>query len=158
MSNIRPITVSDMLANILERYVHQELTKLFVPNLYQLGFRPRHSTSQAVFLTKEISRTRLARNKPTYLCALDASKAFDKINLTILFRKLHGHLNPRTSSALRRYYEGAQAYVVNGKQESNKFSSTIGTKQGGPYPDLSCSPCLSMRCSTSLMRASTAQR
>ena len=42
----------------------------------------------AIFTLKQVTEYYLLLESPVYICFMDASKAFDRINLTILFNKL----------------------------------------------------------------------
>lgn len=66
----------------------------------------------------------------TYLCAIDASKAFDKVNRSILFKKFLKKTNPMLTRALISYYSVSKAIVSNDGIDSTSFNTTIGVKQG----------------------------
>ncbi|RNA41785.1 RNA-directed DNA polymerase from mobile element jockey-like [Brachionus plicatilis] len=95
VNNIRPITISDTLANIYEKLIMIELDKSHngVPN--QFGFTSKSSCNHAVFALNETILHTIKKNKPVYACAIDASKAIDKVNQTNLFNKLIGKIHPK---------------------------------------------------------------
>ena len=72
------------------------------------------------------------KKKSVYACAIDASKAFDKINRILMAHKLIGKTHPLVWRALVYYYESSIAYVLNKNETSSLFKTTIGVKQGGP--------------------------
>ncbi len=79
------------------------------------------------------------KNKNTLVCAIDASKAFDKINRARLMHKLIGKLSMPYWRLLYHYYESSKAYVLNNNETSELFKTTIGVKQAGPLsPKLFC--------------------
>ena len=46
----------------------------------QFGFKENHSTDMCVFTLKEVVQYYVSLGSPIYLCFMDASKAFDKVN------------------------------------------------------------------------------
>ena len=52
------------------------------------AYKANHSTFQCVSTIKEIISYYNLNRSPVYMCMLDASKAFDKVNLLLLFNKL----------------------------------------------------------------------
>jgi len=73
-----------------------------------------------------------------YICAIDASKAFDKVIRLILWWKLAKKgLNRMVLKALMAYYSVSKMKVQVNEEHSELFTTTEGTKQGGPIsPDL----------------------
>ena len=72
------------------------------------------------------------------MCAIDASKAFDKVIRIILWWKLaKTGLNRKILKALMAYYGSSKMKVQVNDVMSELFDTTEGTKQGGPIsPDL----------------------
>jgi hypothetical protein len=53
LNNIRPITVSDVLANIFEKYVDDHIGKKHQESEVQFGFKKKSSTNHAVYVVDE---------------------------------------------------------------------------------------------------------
>lgn len=72
------------------------------------------------------------------MCAIEASKAFDKVIRLILWWKLaKKSFTKKVLSALMAYYDASQMKVQVNDEHSPLFKTTEGTKQGGPIsPDL----------------------
>ena len=72
------------------------------------------------------------------MCAIDASKAFDKVIRIILWWKLDKKgVNRKILKALIAYYDSSKMRVQMNDQLSELFETTEGNKQGGPIsPDL----------------------
>ncbi|CAF1014656.1 unnamed protein product [Brachionus calyciflorus] len=87
------------------------------------------SLKQAIEISK--------RNKGcTYVCSLDASKVFDKVNRTILWKQLiQNKISPYVILSLINYYNDSFLLVNNKNSYSMSFKPTTGVKQGGK-----CSP------------------
>ena len=47
----------------------------------QQGFRKNRSTIDAVFVVRQVVKKAIEYNKPSYLCFIDLTKAFDRIML-----------------------------------------------------------------------------
>jgi len=78
-NNLRPITISDTITILFEKLIIMELNKTQKLVNQQFGFKSASSCEHAVFTLREIVRYNKRNNNITILCALDASKAFDKV-------------------------------------------------------------------------------
>ena len=54
----------------------------------QFGFKPNHGTGMSVFLLKQVAFSYVSRDTPVFAVFLDATKAFDKVDHNLLFKKL----------------------------------------------------------------------
>ena len=88
MNNIRPLTISDTISNMYEKYMLGQIMKTHVEPKQQYGFRDNSSCNHAIFTMKETVYHYGKRSKPVFACLIDASKAFDKKNRDVLFNKL----------------------------------------------------------------------
>ena len=69
---------------------------------------------------------------PVFAIFLDVSKAFDKVNHSLLFKKLVNRNVPMIFVRLRQYWYSNQRLCVKwGSQLSSSFSVTNGVRQGG---------------------------
>ena len=55
---------------------------------FLFAYKANHSTVQCVSTIKEVISYYNINKSPVYMCMLDASKAFDNVNLLLLFNKL----------------------------------------------------------------------
>jgi len=132
LNNVRPITISDTLSNIFEKVVIYEIDKVHTDQNLQFGFKRNSSTNYAIFVLKETVNYYNYKKKNVYACAIDASKAFDKVNRIIMAFKLIGKVHPLVWRALVHYYAVSVAYLYNKNEASSIFKTTVGVKQGGP--------------------------
>ena len=65
----------------------QKLTNNLYTSDNQFGFKSGHSTVMTGFTLRQITNYSVSLGSPVYICFIDASKAFDRINHNILFKK-----------------------------------------------------------------------
>lgn len=85
INNLRPLSISDIYTNLLEKIVLKEVRKDHKDHDKQFGFRANASCGHATFLLSEIIRLNRKRGETTYVVSIDASKAFDRVNRTKLW-------------------------------------------------------------------------
>lgn len=132
ISNLRPIMLSDPLANILEIILMREINKHLIDNNKQFGFKSNSSCAHAVGVLNMCLTTNKCSNRTVYACAIDASKAFDKVNMNLLWCKLSKRLPPFIVNTLINYYSKSEALVENNGLRTLSFTTSVGVKQGGP--------------------------
>ena len=88
LNNIRPISISDTFCTLLEKILLKEIDKVHINNQKQFGFKANSSCSHPVFTLTEAIKSSKRKGYKSYICAIDASKAFDKVNRSILFAKI----------------------------------------------------------------------
>ncbi|RNA00894.1 RNA-directed DNA polymerase from mobile element jockey-like [Brachionus plicatilis] len=72
------------------------------------------------------------RKKRTFVCAIDASKAFDKVNRTILWKQIiKKNISPSIIVSLIKYYNESFMLVKKNREYSNSFRTKVGVRQGG---------------------------
>ena len=87
-SNYRPIAISCIVSKILENVILQRIEEYLWTIDSQFGFKAHHSTDLCVYALTEFIEYFKNRSTSVYVAFLDASKAFDKINHWLLFKKL----------------------------------------------------------------------
>ena len=132
IDNTRPITLSETLAIIYEKYVMYEIENSYEENDRQFGFKAKSSINHAIFTLRETMVWYKNRGKEIHACFVDFSKAFDKVNRQILLQKLANTLNPHIWASLYNYYEKSTIRIRFTKGTSEAIPTTVGVKQGGP--------------------------
>ena len=84
-NDIRPIFVSDPLTNIFEKVFLHLTDKRYEGNKKRFGFKSKNSCSHAIFILNETIKLTKYKRKKIYITAIDASKAFDKVNRNFLW-------------------------------------------------------------------------
>jgi len=131
-TNTRPVAVSHPMNNIFERVSLFEVQNDFVDEPEQFGSRSNSSCSHAIFMVKQVIEVCRSRKQICFICALDPSKAFDKVVRSKLWLKMFQlGIRPVIIFALMSYYGESFMIIVNGSDYSVIFISTNSVKQGG---------------------------
>ena len=108
--NYRPVSIIFIIAKTFESLVSLKFGHLFTTHVNQFGFSTNGGCSKAIFAPNSTVQYFREKNSNVYLCALDMSKAFDRLNHFSIFQCLiHLSTNPalsitRTNRQLRFYY------------------------------------------------------
>jgi len=130
--NYRPIALTCILSKIMEFVILEICDGHLSTSDHQFGFKTKHSTDQCVFVLKQIIEYYNCLSSPVYVCYLDASKAFDRINHWCLFKKLLQREMPKTVIRLLVYWYTSQQFAIRwGSIVSDFFMVSNGVRQGG---------------------------
>ena len=104
---------------------------------HQFGFKPKHSADACIYVLKEAIDFYVGQQSSVYLCFLDASKAFDRVNHHVLFDKLVKKSVPGYLVRILIYWYTNQTMTIRwGSMMSESFNVSNGVRQGGilsPY-------------------------
>ena len=78
-NNYRPISVSNVIAQILEKVILLNNPIFKTISNMQFGFKNAVSTHQPIFLLKELINKYVKEKSPLYFGSLDAEKAYDSV-------------------------------------------------------------------------------
>ncbi|CAF1075729.1 unnamed protein product, partial [Brachionus calyciflorus] len=132
ISNLRPVAVSDSLANLFEAILLKEVSKYHRDHELQFGFKAKSSCAHAIFTLQQTIKNSMYLGKWAYITAIDASKAFDKIDRNILWQKLiTAQIHPAIIRSIINYYNESLMMVTNDNEYSVPFKTSIGVRQGG---------------------------
>ena len=130
--NYRPIAVASVSSKILGRTILNRCSETLITGHHQFGFKNNHSTDMAIYALKEITDYYLRNSSPVFICFLDASKAFDRVNHWKLFDKLLDRgMDTHLVKLLCSWYNSQRFHVRWGKSLSEGFSVSNGVRQGG---------------------------
>ena len=97
----------------------------------QFGYKAEYSTSQCSWFVMEVATHFVKRGTPCIATLLDCTKAFDKCQFDILFRKLlQRKLPPMVIRVLIFVYQEQRAWVKWERARSRTFTISNGTRQG----------------------------
>lgn len=135
-SDYRPISLLSTLSKILEKCVSlQIVSHLTLHNIidpFQSGFRPGFSTESCLVRLLDDIKLAKSRKMITALILFDYSKAFDKVNYSILCAKLENYgFDAHAVGWLQSYLRDRKQQVVIGKSTYSDWESPDnGVPQG----------------------------
>lgn len=136
IGNIRPISISDVFHTVMEKWLLRQILSTYKHCSKQFGFRKGHSCQHAITTVIETIKSAKRKKKRVYLCLIDASKAFDKLNRMKLWKIMLSFCKPAVLRYLIQYYGNSYAYVNINGNKSETFRTTLGVKQGGSLSPL----------------------
>ena len=135
--NYRPIAFASVISKLVEVIMLDRIEMYMITNPNQFGFKRKHGTDQCIYVLKEIIDLYRKLNGSVFVCFLDASKAFYRVNHTTLFKQLGARGIPGYILRILSYWYKNQDMCIRwGDAYSAKFKVTNGVRQGGilsPY-------------------------
>ena len=86
--NYRPIALASVMSKIVEKVILGRMSSLLITSSNQFGFKSKLGTEMCIYVLKEIVDNYKCFNGSMFMGFLDASKAFDRIRHSTLFKKL----------------------------------------------------------------------
>jgi hypothetical protein len=131
-NNIRPLSISNCLAQILENLILHNSPGIQKMHSHQFGFKKKTSCNHAIFVLKETISRYIDNKSSCKIASLDAEKAFDKIWRDGLFFKLHNKINYSYWFLLKQYYDSSTGIILSHNNDAvSEFQINCGVKQGG---------------------------
>ena len=135
VSNYRPISVLTTFSKIIEKIVYNHLLDFLSKNEalyeYQFGFRPSHSTQQAIITLVDRITKSLDNGNFAVAILLDLKKAFDTVDHKILLKKLYAYgIRGIFLKWFESYLSGRTQYVVFDGVQSETHRVDCGVPQG----------------------------
>ena len=87
-NNYRPIAIATIVSKLFESVILYKFEEFLYTCDNQFGFKSKHSTELCIYTLKEFIDYYKQRSTTVFVTFLDASKAFDKINYWLLFKKI----------------------------------------------------------------------
>ena len=86
--NYRPIALTKAASKLFELILQNRMSPYMYTSDAQFGFKASHGTDMAIFPFKKSVNIYLNSGLPVFVCFLDSTKAFDRVNHTKLFNIL----------------------------------------------------------------------
>ncbi|XP_042591969.1 uncharacterized protein LOC109084930 [Cyprinus carpio] len=119
-----------VLAKIMLSRLVEHISETVLPET-QCGFRKTRSTTDMVFVLRQLLEKSREHHKDLFVAFIDLSKAFDTINRELLWKHLSKiGVPPKFLSILQQLHDGMQARVLMGELQSESFGVNVGVKQG----------------------------
>ena len=135
VSNLRPVSLLPITSKLIEKIVHSRIYEFCETNNIlddkQGGFRPNHSTcSTTAYFLNDIY-TAMNKNEVLIATFIDAMKAFDTVNHTILLKKaLKYGIQGKVYGWLENYLKDRFQCTIANEIISNTEPITCGVPQG----------------------------
>ena len=131
-SNYREVMHSSYFLKVLEYILLPFLMEHCKISRAQYGYRRNTSTQLAVSSLKEVIYSYTERGSTIYACFLDMSKAFERINHSLLLKKLHKTTLPKyVITAINFILANGRVNVSCHGAQSVEWGIEKGTRQGG---------------------------
>ena len=97
----------------------------------QFGFMPGRSTTDAIFIVRQLQEKFLAKGKTLYLAFVDLEKAFDRVPRKVVWWAMRKMKVPEVLvRAVQAMYHNASARVRVGTSLSEAFEVKVGVHTG----------------------------
>ena len=130
-SNYRAISKNTIISKIIDYVTIIQIEDKLTTSSYQFAYKQGFSTSMCSFLVSETIQYYKAHGSDVYMLSLDASKAFDRVKYTKLFKLLiERNVCALVIRLLLKVYIFSSATVKWNNCESESFNISNGVKQG----------------------------
>jgi len=131
--NWRGITLISVVAKVMGRVIIKRIAGGVDKKLRseQAGFRRGRSTTQQIFVLRNIVEQAIEWNANIYSCFIDFEKAFDSVRRATLWEIMrHYGIPPKLIKIVKTMYDGSQCAVVDESGRTDWFEVKSGVKQG----------------------------
>jgi hypothetical protein len=132
VDNYRPITIISLLSKLFEACIYSKINKYLKVSGLQFGYVKGGGCERSLFTVTNVVNHFIKRNSDVYIVTLDASAAFDKINIFGLLSKLIDRDVPcEIMRVLLSWYSSSSVCVRLGGYYTEYVNIYSGIKQGG---------------------------
>jgi hypothetical protein len=130
--DFRGITISPIVSKVFESCLLKMLNDYLSTSDLQFGFKKKSGCSHAIYTVRSTVDYFTTNNSTVNLCAIDISKAFDRVNNYALLLKLMDRNIPKNLLLILEYWYKNIYITVRWKTSfSHSVKLTAGVRQGG---------------------------
>ena len=127
----RGIRLLEQAMKITERVLEQRIREMADIDNMQFGFRPGRSTTDAIFIVRQVQEKYLAKGKALYHAFVDLEKAFDRVPRAVVRWALRkAKVEEWLVQAVMAMYKGASTVVRTNGGNTSSFEVKVGVHQG----------------------------
>ena len=128
LDNYRVITLSNLISKLIDHLILNRYSNVFITSNLQFAFKPGSSCNQCNFCVTETVKDFVTNESHPVAYFLDLKKAFDRVNLSLLFKKICDRGAPANlTRVLLGLYTQQQLCVCFGMvSRRTHFMSTMG--------------------------------
>ena len=135
VDNYRGITLLSVVGKLYTRILNTRLSNWFEKEKKiveeQGGFRAKRSTSEQIFILREIIQARRKKRKRTYCCFLDIRKAYDTVFREGLWKRMiEKGVGGKLWRVVKNLYREVGSCVRLGEEKTDWFGLEVGLRQG----------------------------
>jgi len=134
-SNYRPISLLQSLYKIYATMIQTRMAKEIEEKIWktQYGFRAKHSTAEALFITRRIQDFYETHGDKFFMLFLDWEKAFDKVDQDMLTNALYRlNIPDKLLKIIASFYENPKFRIKDMEGNSEYRKQCAGIRQGCP--------------------------
>jgi hypothetical protein len=132
VDDFRGISISPTISKLFEMAIIERFASYFETSDHQFGFKKNLGCREAIFCVRNIVENFIANGSTVSVCALDLSKAFDRMNHYALLCKLMKRNYPLQLLIILETWFAVTVTCVKWKDHvSSFFRLQVGVRQGG---------------------------
>ena len=136
-TNYRGIKLMSHTMKLWERVIEHHLRRMTSVTKNQFGFMPGRSTTEAIFLVRQLMERYREHKKDLHMVFIDLEKAYDKIPRNVMWWALEKHKVPaKYITLIKDMYDNVVTSVRTSDVDTDDFPIKIGLHQGSalsPY-------------------------
>ena len=129
--NYRGLKLQEQAMKVLEHIINAVIRDKVSIDEMQFGFMPGRSTTDAIFILRQLQEKFLTKRKNLYFAFVDLEKAFDRVPRAVLWwalRKLG--VDEWIVRTVQSMYSNAQSRIRVGNDYSEPINVSVGVHQG----------------------------
>ena len=127
----RGLKLLEQVLKIIERILETVIRSQVDIDSMQFGFVPGRSTTDAIFISRQMQEKHLEKRKDLYFAFVDLEKAFDRVPREVLWWAMRkAGVEEWVITTVMATYENAKSSVRLNNEYSNEFDIKVGVHQG----------------------------